>query len=166
MARRSPASPWHGMNLVGSKRLYVPSFIWTTRISRSSSSTIARQMRPVRFWTGWLASTHASGSSTSRSCQRTGSERTMRCTWAPRRLPGALLLFRAADVVFEPTTLRRAVALIEQEGLDHLAALPDVRVPGLALNAFVVASSSSSTHARGRHGTGAAGTTLGSAPST
>ena len=54
---------------------------------------------------------------------------------------GALLLFSAADVVFEPTTLRRAVALIEQEGLDHLAALPDVRVPGLALNAFVVACS-------------------------
>lgn len=41
--------------------------------------------------------------------------------------------------MFEPTTLRRAVALIEQEGLEHLAALPDVRVPGLALNAFVAA---------------------------
>ncbi len=52
---------------------------------------------------------------------------------------GDLLLFTDADVVFEPTTLRRAVGLMEAEGLDHLAAIPDVRVPGLALNAFMAA---------------------------
>lgn len=50
-----------------------------------------------------------------------------------------LLLFTDADVVFEPTTLRRAVTLMEQEEIDHLTAIPDARVPGLALNAFVAA---------------------------
>jgi glycosyltransferase involved in cell wall biosynthesis len=50
---------------------------------------------------------------------------------------GHLLLFTDADVVFEPTTVRRAVAVMEQGGLDHLAALPDVTVPGVALKAFV-----------------------------
>jgi glycosyltransferase involved in cell wall biosynthesis len=52
---------------------------------------------------------------------------------------GELLLFTDADVVFEPSTLRRAVALMEEEELDHLSAIPDVKVPGLALNAFVAA---------------------------
>lgn len=52
---------------------------------------------------------------------------------------GELLLFTDADVVFEPTALRRAVGFMEREELDHLAAIPDVRVPGLALNAFVTA---------------------------
>jgi glycosyltransferase involved in cell wall biosynthesis len=52
---------------------------------------------------------------------------------------GELLLFTDADVVFEPTALRRAVGFMEREELDHLTAIPDVRVPGLALNAFVTA---------------------------
>jgi glycosyltransferase involved in cell wall biosynthesis len=52
---------------------------------------------------------------------------------------GDLLLFTDADVVFEPTAVRRAVSLMEPDTLDHLAAIPDVRVPGLALNAFVSA---------------------------
>jgi glycosyltransferase involved in cell wall biosynthesis len=52
---------------------------------------------------------------------------------------GTLLLFTDADVVFEPTTLRRAAALMKLDALDHLAAIPDVKVPGLALNAFVAA---------------------------
>ena len=52
---------------------------------------------------------------------------------------GELLLFTDADVVFEPTALRRAVGFMERENLDHLTAVPDVRVPGLALNAFVTA---------------------------
>jgi len=54
---------------------------------------------------------------------------------------GVLLLFTDADVVFEPTALRRAVALMERERIDHLAALPEVKVPGLALNVFVTAFS-------------------------
>jgi hypothetical protein len=39
----------------------------------------------------------------------------------------------------KPTTLRRAVALIERDRLDHLSAIPDIKVPGVALNAFVAA---------------------------
>jgi glycosyltransferase involved in cell wall biosynthesis len=52
---------------------------------------------------------------------------------------GDLLLFTDADVVFEPTTLRRAVGVMAQERLDHLTAIPDAKVPGVALNAFVAA---------------------------
>lgn len=52
---------------------------------------------------------------------------------------GDVLLFTDADVVFEPTTLRRAVAYMAQEKLDHLTAIPDAKVPGVALNAFVAA---------------------------
>jgi glycosyltransferase involved in cell wall biosynthesis len=52
---------------------------------------------------------------------------------------GDLLLFTDADVVFEPTVLRRAVSLMEPDKLDHLAVIPDVRVPGVMLNAFVAA---------------------------
>ena len=52
---------------------------------------------------------------------------------------GTLLLFTDADVVFEPTTLRRAITLMEQDELDHLTAIPDIKVPGVALNAFVAA---------------------------
>ena len=52
---------------------------------------------------------------------------------------GDLLLFTDADVQFEQTTLRRAVAYMEAQRVDHLAALPDVRVPGVALNAFIAA---------------------------
>ena len=52
---------------------------------------------------------------------------------------GEWLLFTDADVVFEPTTLRRAATLLRQDQLDHLTAIPDARVPGVALNAFVAA---------------------------
>ena len=52
---------------------------------------------------------------------------------------GDLILFTDADIVFEPTALRRAVALLEAEHTDHLAVIPDIVVPGVALNAFVCA---------------------------
>ena len=52
---------------------------------------------------------------------------------------GDLLLFTDADIIFEPTTLGRAVALLEEKQVDHLAVIPDIVVPGLALNAFVAA---------------------------
>ena len=55
------------------------------------------------------------------------------------RASGELLLFTDADVVFEPTTLRRAVGVMQRDGIDHLTAIPDVRVPGVALNGFVAA---------------------------
>jgi glycosyltransferase involved in cell wall biosynthesis len=54
---------------------------------------------------------------------------------------GEFLLFTDADIVFEPTTLRRAVAVVRDGSVDHLTALPDVRVPGVALGAFVTAFS-------------------------
>jgi glycosyltransferase involved in cell wall biosynthesis len=52
---------------------------------------------------------------------------------------GELLLFTDADIVFAPSTLRRAWTLMREGRLDHLAAIPDVVVPGLLLNAFVAA---------------------------
>jgi glycosyltransferase involved in cell wall biosynthesis len=52
---------------------------------------------------------------------------------------GDLLLFTDADIVFEPSALRRAVTFMEEEKIDHLAVIPDIVVPGLALNAFVAA---------------------------
>ena len=52
---------------------------------------------------------------------------------------GEYLLFTDADVVFDRTALTRAVTLMEREGIDHLAAIPEVVVPGVALNAFVAA---------------------------
>ena len=42
------------------------------------------------------------------------------------RARGDYLLFTDADVVFEPTAIRRAVALCEAEHLDHLTVVPDV----------------------------------------
>jgi glycosyltransferase involved in cell wall biosynthesis len=52
---------------------------------------------------------------------------------------GDLILFTDADVVFEPSTLRRAVTFMEEEKIDHLPVIPDIVVPGVALNAFVAA---------------------------
>lgn len=52
---------------------------------------------------------------------------------------GDLLLFTDADIVFEATTVRRAVQVMEARALDHLTAVPETKVPGVALNAFVAA---------------------------
>jgi glycosyl transferase family 2 len=48
-----------------------------------------------------------------------------------------LLMSADADVVFDPTVLRRAVTLLERDGLDHVTLAPDVVVPGLALASVV-----------------------------
>jgi len=50
---------------------------------------------------------------------------------------GELLLFTDADVVMEPDVLSRAVALLIEENLDHLAATPEARMPKLLLNIFM-----------------------------
>ena len=55
-----------------------------------------------------------------------------------REALGEWILFTDADVIFDPTALRRAMAHIELEHLDHLAVIPDNRMPGLVLPAFVV----------------------------
>lgn len=51
---------------------------------------------------------------------------------------GEWLLFTDADVMMEPDALARAVGLAEQRGLDHLAVMPEIRMPGLLLQAFSV----------------------------
>jgi cellulose synthase/poly-beta-1,6-N-acetylglucosamine synthase-like glycosyltransferase len=50
---------------------------------------------------------------------------------------GSLLLFTDADIVMEPSALRRAVAWLENGALDHLAVSPRVVVPGVAANIFL-----------------------------
>jgi len=54
------------------------------------------------------------------------------------RSDGEWLLFTDADILFEPTALRRAIGYVNQHGLDHLAAYPEVHMSGWLLNAFVV----------------------------
>jgi glycosyltransferase involved in cell wall biosynthesis len=53
------------------------------------------------------------------------------------RANGELILFTDADIVFEPTTLRRAVVYMQSEGLDHLTAGADVTGPTLPLRMFI-----------------------------
>ena len=50
---------------------------------------------------------------------------------------GEFLLFTDADVVMEPTVLRRAVAYVEDHDLDHLTAAPRALVPGFWSNSFL-----------------------------
>lgn len=52
------------------------------------------------------------------------------------RASGELLLFTDADVMMEPSTLARAVTYLNANGLDHLAAMPAVDMPSLALRLF------------------------------
>jgi glycosyltransferase involved in cell wall biosynthesis len=66
---------------------------------------------------GWLGKNHA---------QHTGAG----------QASGEWLLFTDADVVFEPTTISRAIALAQREKLDHLAVAPEPRMPGMLLSMF------------------------------
>ncbi len=52
------------------------------------------------------------------------------------RASGELLLFSDADIVMEPTVVTRAVAFLEQNRLDHLAATPSMRMPTTFLGMF------------------------------
>jgi cellulose synthase/poly-beta-1,6-N-acetylglucosamine synthase-like glycosyltransferase len=54
-----------------------------------------------------------------------------------RESSSAWLLFTDADVVFDPTCLRRAVAYAEAQRLDHLTMSPRLLAHGYWLNAFV-----------------------------
>lgn len=49
---------------------------------------------------------------------------------------GIWLLFTDADVMLAAETLGRAVGLAERRGYDHLAVVPEIRLPGLLLQAF------------------------------
>ncbi len=48
-----------------------------------------------------------------------------------------LVLFTDADVVFEPQALRRGVTFLQNEKLDHVPLLPEIRVKGFWLNVSV-----------------------------
>ena len=52
---------------------------------------------------------------------------------------GELLLFTDADVVMEPTAAERAAAYLVREGMDHVTAAPEVRMPGRLLSVFGIA---------------------------
>jgi cellulose synthase/poly-beta-1,6-N-acetylglucosamine synthase-like glycosyltransferase len=54
------------------------------------------------------------------------------------RSHGEWLLFTDADIVFEPTSLRRAIAYATANQLDHLAGWPDVTSPSWFLSAFML----------------------------
>src|SRR5262245_44222189 len=45
------------------------------------------------------------------------------------RSRGEWLLFTDADIFFEPTTLRRAIAYAQEHAVDHLVATPDAKMP-------------------------------------
>ena len=49
---------------------------------------------------------------------------------------GELLLFTDADVVMEPSTLAKAVSYLKANHLHHVAVMPAVRLPSLALRLF------------------------------
>ena len=50
---------------------------------------------------------------------------------------GDYLLFTDADILFHPTALRKAMACLRREGLDHLAVVPGLRMPGALLGSIV-----------------------------
>ncbi len=50
---------------------------------------------------------------------------------------GDWFLFTDADILFEPTCFRRAVAYAEEVGADHLTLFPNVQAHGYWLNAFI-----------------------------
>ena len=54
------------------------------------------------------------------------------------RSHGEWLLFTDADILFEPTTLKRAIGYALENQVDHLAATPDTRMPSWLLHAFTV----------------------------
>ena len=53
------------------------------------------------------------------------------------RATGDLLLFTDADVVMNTSTVRKAVAYLLENRLDHLTLTPDIRIPGMALQVLV-----------------------------
>lgn len=54
------------------------------------------------------------------------------------RSRGEWLLFTDADIVFDPTALRRAIHYVEKNNVDHLAATPDCHMPTWLLQSFAV----------------------------
>lgn len=84
----------------------------------AASDTRLRPIHITELPTGWLGKNHA-------------------LDFAARQATGEYLLFTDADIVMNPTTIRRAVSYAERERRDHLALGPEARMPGVLLNAFV-----------------------------
>jgi len=51
---------------------------------------------------------------------------------------GGLLLFTDADVVMAPSTISQAVSYMMGQHLDHLAVVPEIRMPGILLQVFIM----------------------------
>jgi cellulose synthase/poly-beta-1,6-N-acetylglucosamine synthase-like glycosyltransferase len=51
---------------------------------------------------------------------------------------GDYILFTDADVVFDDSTLKRAMQYMQDQALDHLTLIPDAKMSNLLLNAFLV----------------------------
>ena len=54
---------------------------------------------------------------------------------------GEILLFTDADIVMAPDTLRRTVAYVQAQSVDHLAIMPEIQSRSLALSLFMNAFS-------------------------
>jgi glycosyltransferase involved in cell wall biosynthesis len=52
---------------------------------------------------------------------------------------GELILFADADVVMDRSVIARAVSYMRKQGLQHLAILPEIRMPGVLLGMFTSA---------------------------
>jgi cellulose synthase/poly-beta-1,6-N-acetylglucosamine synthase-like glycosyltransferase len=58
-------------------------------------------------------------------------------SYGAQRAEGELLLFTDADVVMQSSTVRKAVAYLIENRLDHLTLAPDVKTPGILLQIMV-----------------------------
>ena len=54
-----------------------------------------------------------------------------------RKATGDYLLFTDADIIMEPSALRRAVGAMEADGLDHLAVAPEIERRSLLFEMFI-----------------------------
>lgn len=95
----------------------------TDRTGEILRSVAARERRlqvvtVTELPTGWLGKNHA-------------------LHMGAARATGELLLFTDADIVFDPTALTRAVALMQRMRADHLAVAPELVLPSIPLTAFV-----------------------------
>ena len=84
----------------------------------AASDARLRPLRITKLPPGWLGKNHAQHV-------------------AARHATGEFILFTDADIVMNPTTIRRAVSHAERERRDHIALAPEARMPGVWLSAFV-----------------------------